>query len=208
MIKFVRLVTVLSILCLSNFAVARPGPFPGNPGGHGNGGGIGFGRGQIIYNPNIRGYVLMAGANVEATVHQYCIESGYRNGGELVSTQWIVRAPATEFNNWGWQYYPSADNYQGVASVECFGRGGGNGNGNGNGWPDQVFNRPLLGGYPIHADQQSSDAYCRDQGYRRSAIQQTTYVDTHPSYSYRNGWLFSPNSDHYYMIEVLACYRR
>lgn len=198
-----HLATVLSFLLFSNFASAfpgrpGPGPGPGRPGGPGGG------RGEVINNPNVNGYLLMAGNFADLSAQRFCAERGGR-GGRALSTQWITRAPAAQFNGRGWEFYPQADNYTAIASVECFDRGGGGGGGH---FPDQTFNPPMINNYPLAANQETADAFCQQNRFRRGQIQQTQYVDTNPAYIFTNGaWLFSPRADHYYMIQTLACYR-
>lgn len=199
-----KIVAAIGLLFLSHAAVSETIGMGGMHPGRGGGGG---GRGEYIQNPNIRGYVLMADAEGR-NANRFCAEQGYR-GGRVVNTQWIGRAPAANFNGTGWEFYPQADNYNAVQTVECSRRHGGGGGGGGGRFPDQTFQRPLLNNYPILANEESANAYCRQQGYRRGHIQQTTYVDTHPAYHFANGgWQFSPRADHYQMIEVLGCYRR
>lgn len=166
------------------------------------GGGGGGGGGNVINNPNINGYLLMADNN-GTNANRFCMERGHR-GGRVLGTQWIARAPAVNFNGRGWEFFPQADNYNAVQSVQCHGGGGGGG-----GFPGQTYQRPLFNNYPILATAESADAYCRQQGFRRGQIQQTLYVDSNPCYHFANGrWQFSPNANRYQMIDVLACYRR
>lgn len=184
-----------------------PGPNPWPGPGPGPGPNPWPGNGEVVQNPTINGYLLTADGNYgPVNANRFCVERGYRNGGRVLNTQWIVRAPAAYFNGASWQYSPNADNYNAIQAVECLGRGGGGGGG---GFPDRTFQRPLLNNYPLMASAETGDAYCRDQGFRRGQIQQTLYVDTNPCYYFRDRrWNFSPNADHYQMIEVLNCYRR